>query len=67
MKRRLLIVLFTAGAVMGFATGFSHLRAHRADHERRIIDMCVDAAQRAQPSTPAQSLPADSPLAIPAH
>ena len=69
MKRKLLIVLFSVGAVFGFAKGFAHLgahhRDHRADHERQMVEMCVDAALRSQHShhAPAPVTPGHTPPA----
>ncbi|MCG8420243.1 MAG: hypothetical protein MJE77_20110 [Proteobacteria bacterium] len=52
MKRKLLIALFSAGAIVGFASGIAHVsghhKHHRAEKYRAIVDMCVDAALRAR-------------------
>ena len=56
MKRKLLIALFAAGAVIGFGKGFYHLGAHHHAHRSKkvaafkaeIVQMCVDAAVRAR-------------------
>jgi hypothetical protein len=50
IKRRILIVLLSLGAVGGFASGFAHMahahRMHRAAFERHVADVCVEAAKR---------------------
>lgn len=67
MKRPLLIALFTFGAVFGFGSGFASLGAHAARHhdqhrarfERRVAQVCVDAASQVRPPRrPAADAPA---------
>lgn len=54
MKRKLLIALFTFGAVAGFGSGIGslacwhhHASSRRAAFERHVADVCVEAALRA--------------------
>ncbi|EYF01683.1 hypothetical protein [Chondromyces apiculatus] len=51
MRRKLMIVLLSVGTVGGFASGFSSMRcrahARRAEFERHVASVCVDAARRA--------------------
>jgi len=56
MRRRILIGLLAFGAIGGFAAGFARLACHRYDggwhgrheaFERRVADVCADAALRA--------------------
>lgn len=57
MKRKLLIGLFTFGTIFGFGSGIAsmacwhgrHAEARRVAFERHVADVCVEAAQRAQP------------------
>ncbi len=49
IKRRILIVLFSLGAVGGFASGIHSLHrahaCHRESFERHVAQICVDAAK----------------------
>lgn len=63
MKRKLLIALFTFGTVAGFGSGIasmacwhSRAEARRAEFERHVADVCVEAALRAR-----DGLPVDRP------
>ena len=48
MARRILIVLFSLGAVGGFWSVFHHRYPDRREaFERHIADLCTDAALRA--------------------
>ncbi|MCB9621661.1 MAG: hypothetical protein H6721_23490 [Sandaracinus sp.] len=50
MKRPLLIALLSLGTVGGFAHGFHSLRHHhhrRAQFERHVARVCVEAAREA--------------------
>jgi len=51
MKRKIMIALLALGALGGFAAGFAHLgcRAHERHDafERRVAQICVDAARNA--------------------
>lgn len=50
-KRKLAIAALGLGAVLGFGSGFRHMRCHhearRAAFEDHIADVCVRAAARA--------------------
>jgi hypothetical protein len=60
MRRKILIAVLALGTIGGFAAGFARLgRCHHDGHgygwhhrqrdfERRVADVCVDAALRAQ-------------------
>lgn len=61
MKRPLLIALLTLGTVGGFAHGFASLRHHhhrRAQFERHVAQVCVEAARRADAEDREQAPPA---------
>jgi hypothetical protein len=49
MRRRILIVVLALGALGGYASGFASLakcrHARRAAFERRVAEVCVEAAR----------------------
>ena len=53
MKRRLLIVLLSFGAIAGFGSAFFHAgqchQSRRDAFERHIAKVCVDAARNGTP------------------
>jgi hypothetical protein len=67
MRRRLLIVLFALGTVVGFSLGFLSVRrhchgggyyGHRAKFEQRVSDTCAEAALRVYRAQPPPAAPA---------
>jgi len=48
MRRKIFIALLALGTLGGYASGFCHLRAHRAQQEqsfeRHVADVCLEAA-----------------------
>ena len=59
MRRPILIVLLSLSTVGGFASGFWHLRhghtwraERRATFERHVVDLCTEAALKAQAGQP---------------
>ncbi len=49
-KRKIAIVLLSIGTLVGFGSGFASMRhracARRDAFEKRVADVCVDAARR---------------------
>lgn len=66
MRRDLRIALLAAGIVVGFGSGFHHLRMRswerRLAWERHVAGLCVDAA-RGAPARPSPFMPpGDEPV-----
>jgi hypothetical protein len=71
MRRKILITLLALGTVGGYGAGFASLACHassarhrRADFERHVAQVCVDAARRADP--PPRRRPRPEPRPAPA-
>lgn len=61
IRRKLLIILLSLGTVAGFGYGFRSLACHRDSHraalERRVATVCIEAARKSCPTTPAAAAP----------
>jgi hypothetical protein len=72
MRRPFLVALLAFGTVMGFGSGFAHMRhrgyERRAEFERHVADVCVEAAREAEARAPTAAMvaPAPAPVAAPA-
>jgi hypothetical protein len=68
MRRPLLIGLLAMGTVLGFGSGFSHMRrcgmARHEAFEQHIAQVCVNAAREATPAVISVPASAPAPAAI---
>jgi hypothetical protein len=67
-RQRILTVLFLAGTIIGFGSGFAQLGARckhkREAHREHVARICAEAALRARPAQP-DSRPHTRPAATP--
>jgi hypothetical protein len=64
MKRKILIAVLALGTIVGYGSAIARMRCghggwheRRAAYERRVADICTDAALRARADRPATGQP----------